>query len=94
MHHGIGTLVSVLLLAAFAWLMVGCAQRGPSSQTSVELIDSSDTEQLARLLGLTGGSVAEVAIARYAIERFEQEQGRKATTRDVATLVGMMQAMR
>ena len=46
------------------------------------------------LIGLAGGDVADAAVARYALERFEQTHGRKATTRDVGVVVGFMMQQR
>jgi len=54
------------------------------------LIDPSDSRQIGLLAGLTGGGIADAATLRFALERFEQLHGRKATTRDVGTVAGLM----
>lgn len=79
-------LIGVAALVVFIWLFI------PSSSTkaSGELIDPSDARQIGMLIGVAGGGVADAATARFALERFEQIHGRKATTRDVGTVVGLM----
>ena len=55
-------------------------------------IDPADSYQIGLLVGMMGGTVADAAVARSALQRFEQAHGRKATMRDVATVVGMMKS--
>lgn len=97
-------LIVLLVLAAF---VIGClSMRGdaasnvtppmpacPSASGDVP-IDPADDHLLGQLVALTGGAVTDAAVARNALERFEAEQGRQATTADLGTLVGMMRAMR
>ena len=80
-------LIGAAALGFFIWLMI------PSSaqhQSDGELIDPSDSRQIGLLIGLAGGGIADAATARFALERFEQIHGRKATTRDVGIVVGLM----
>jgi hypothetical protein len=44
------------------------------------------------LIGLSGGSIGDAAVARYALERFEALHGRKATLRDAATVAGLLES--
>ena len=88
MHDIVRILVAVGALAIFAWLLRG--SRSASNEGAV--IDPNDPVQLGTLVGMTGGSIADAAVARYALERFEKEHGRKATVRDMAIVAGMMRS--
>lgn len=85
-------LIGLAVLAFFFWLLMGgtSSSSGRASSGEGELIDPNDTRQLATLVGMMGGDVADVAIARLAIERFQKEHGRPPTTRDVGILIGLM----
>jgi hypothetical protein len=81
--------IGAATLGVFIWLMI------PSSTPRTlgegeELIDPSDSRQIGMLMGLAGGDVTDAAVARYALERFEQIHGRKATTRDIGFVAGLM----
>jgi hypothetical protein len=75
-------------LAVLIWLLIPSSQS--KSQADGELIDPSDSRQIGLLIGLYGGGIADAALARFALERFEQIYGRKATTKDVGMVVGLM----
>ena len=57
-----------------------------------DLIDPENSYQIGYLMGLTGGTITDAAVVRYALERFEQTHGYKPTLRDAALIVGMMQS--
>ena len=80
-----------LALVVLAWLIRGDGASDPASTAAGgELIDANDARQVAMLVGMTGGEITDVAVARFAIQRFQEQHGRQATTRDVATLVSLM----
>lgn len=94
--------IVLLVLVAFA---IGClAMRGdlasnptPSTRSSSgtdATIDPADDHQVALLMTMTGGAVTDASVARAALQRFETEHGRRATTADLGTLLGMIRAMR
>lgn len=82
-------LIGAAALGVFLWLLVPSSSSNPSAADG-ELIDPSDSHQIGLLIGLAGGGIADAAVARFALERFEQIHGRKATTRDVGLVVGLM----
>ena len=95
-------LIVLLLLAAF---LVGClVMRGEGAANATPAvrpvtdvradatIDPNDDHQLGLLLHMTGGAVNDAAAARNALQRFEREHGRRATTRDVDAVVGLIHA--
>jgi len=88
MNHIVAIAIGIAALGFVIWLLI------PSSSHECggdgELIDPSDSRQIGILIGLTGGGVADAAVARFALERFEQIHGRKATTKDVGIVVGLM----
>ena len=90
MDNVFAILVGVAALGFFIWLLISSSSL--KQNTGGELIDPSDSRQIGLLIGLAGGGIADAALARFALERFEQIHGRKATTSDVGIVVGLMSA--
>lgn len=88
MQHTVQIVVAVLAVAAFAWLLIG---RGKAADQDIE-IDANDPRQIGLLIGMTGGSITDAAVARYALEKFQQDHGRKATVREMGVVAGLMRA--
>lgn len=82
-------IIGASVLGIFIWLMIPSSSPATPAEGE-ELIDPSDSRQIGMLMGMAGGGVTDAAVARYALERFEQINGRKATTRDVGFVVGLM----
>jgi hypothetical protein len=80
--------ISVAVLAVFVWLLRG------SGGSEDAVIDPNDSRTIGNLIGLTGGTIADAAVARFALQRFEEVHGRKATVRDMAIVAGMMKSNR
>ena len=95
MQHVIGIGLCLIVLGFVWWLFGGsaAARKGSTSGTD-ELIDPSDPRQIGLLTGLMGGGIADAAAVRFALQRFEEIHGRKATTRDAGTVVGLMRGMK
>jgi hypothetical protein len=92
MQYIFAIIVGVAALAFFVWLLLpdGASTDTPTNTSPDELIDPSDSRQIGMLVGMMGGSIADAAVARFALERFEQIHNRKATTRDIGAVVGLM----
>ncbi|HEY7090298.1 MAG TPA: hypothetical protein VH518_19530 [Tepidisphaeraceae bacterium] len=86
MEQALPFVIAVVAIAFFAWMMFG---RGKSSNPDA-VIDPNDARQIGELIGMTGGSIKDAAVAQFALQRFEQQHGRKATVRDMATVAGIM----
>ena len=82
-------LIGAAAVGVLIWLLAPSSST-KSQQADGELIDPSDSYQIGVLVGLAGGGVTDAAVARFALERFEQIHGRKATTRDSGIVVGLM----
>ena len=89
MHTIYVILIGAAALGVFIWLLIPSSSSKPATADG-ELIDPSDSRQIGLLVGLAGGGIADAAVARFALERFEQIHGRKATTKDVGMVVGLM----
>ena len=77
----------------FGWLILLNASPSEARVASLDdLIDPKNAYQIGYLVGMAGGSVADVSVVRLALERFEQAQGYKPTLRDAAVVVGLMDA--
>ena len=77
----------------FGWLMFHQSSNPGNRVTSHDdVIDPNNSYQIGFLIGMTGGTVNDASLVRYALERFEQTHGYKPTLRDAATIVGLMNA--
>jgi hypothetical protein len=89
----IQAIVAVAAVAFFVWLLVyNTSSTGNSAQKDSELIDPNDASQLATLIGMTGGDITDVAVARFAIQRFQEQHRRAPNTRDIGTIIGIMRS--
>lgn len=87
-------IIAVSVVAILFWLMLGNPKSGSlSNSDGNELLDANDTRQLATLMGLAGGDIADAALAKFAIQRFQEQYGRAPNTRDIATVVAMIRSM-
>lgn len=86
MGQVIGIIIAIAAVALFAWLLLGSRK---SSKDDV-VIDPNDPRQIGTLIGMTGGSTADAAVAQFALRRFEEEHGRKVTVKDMGIVAGMM----
>ena len=83
-------IVGCCVLAFFFWVLIPNSKRGERSRSGDPFIDPDDTRQIALLVGLKGGSIPDAAVMRFALKRFEQEHGRRATTRDIGIVLGLI----
>lgn len=74
-----------VIVVLFFWVLL----TGQSGSSTGELIDPDDAGQIGRLVGLAGGDIPSAAVLRFALQRFEQIHGRKATTRDIGIVLGI-----
>ncbi len=84
--------IGIAAVAFFIWLCIPVGSHRIGDSLGEQLIDANDSRQIAQLIGMTGGTIADAAIARYALQRFQQIHGRPATTLDVGLLIGIMQS--
>jgi hypothetical protein len=90
MDHLFALLVGAVVLGIVIWLLVPTSSSSAEQDDGNRVIDPSDPRQIGLLIGMAGGTLADAATARFALERFEQIHGRKATTREMALVVGLM----
>ena len=78
----------------FLWLFAPTSQNGSlGTKRSVEpFIDPNDSHQLGLLAGLAGGTVPDAAAMRFALRRFEEKHGRRATSRDIGLVLGLIRS--
>lgn len=87
-------IIAIGVIVLFVWLLMGTqSSASNSTQQESELIDPNDTRQLATLIGMTGGDIKDAAVARFAIQRFQQQYGRAPNTRDIGTVIGIMRSL-
>ena len=89
MHNLFAILIGAGALVVFVWLFIPSSSQ-KSNSADDQLIDPSDSRQIGMLVGLAGDGIADASVARFALERFEQIHGRKATTRDAGIVAGLM----
>lgn len=84
-------IIGVLAVAFFVWLFIPTKATAPPSDTSgTTLIDPDDSYQIGMLVGMTGGSIPDAAVMRYALDRFKQIHSRPATTQDIGNVLGLI----
>jgi hypothetical protein len=93
----VGVIVGVVAVAFFVWLVIpepaSPSSRRTTNEAKAELIDPSDSRQIGMLMGMMGGSVSDAAVARFALQRFEEIHGRKATTQDAGIVAGLIRSI-
>lgn len=87
------SLVGATAIVVFIWLIIPSSSSKPSAANG-ELIDPSDPGQIGWLVGLAGGGIEDAVVARFALERFEQIHGRKATSMEVGMVLGLMSELK
>jgi hypothetical protein len=94
----VGNLIQIVFvvgaLAVFVWMLASkSASDSGAHSTGDHFIDPADSRQLATLIGMAGGNIKDAAVAKFAVERFRQQNGRLPTTREIGTLIGIMRSM-
>lgn len=87
----IGIPLFILALVFVFYILSG--HRSIYDKSTPEL-NAEETQLVGYLTGLLGGSISDAAVARFALQRFQEEQGRKATMADAALVVAMIQGMK
>ena len=84
----------LVILALFVWLMIPTAKTLPkgSDASGDPFIDPDDARQIGMLAGLSGGSIPDAATMRFALQRFQEVHGRRATTRDIGVVLGLIRS--
>jgi hypothetical protein len=91
MPGALSIVIGILAVAFFVWLFIPTKSTAPPSDAAGNpLIDPDDSYQIGMLVGLTGGSIPDAAVMRYALDRFKQIHGRPATTQDIGIVLGLI----
>lgn len=91
MPDALTIIIGVLAVAFFVWLFIPTKATAPPSDASGKtLIDPDNSYQIGMLVGMTGGSIPDAAVMRYALDRFKQIHGRPATTQDIGIVLGFI----
>lgn len=84
-------ILAVGVLGLFVWLLIPTSSPGRESQGSTDpFIDPDDSYQIGLLVGMTGGSVPDAAVMRFALQRFQERYGRRATSTDIGIVLGLI----
>ncbi len=95
MEHIWGIFATVIALAFIVWLLVGSPpSSGVKARAESDVLDADNPADLSYLVGMFGGSIEDAAIAQFALRRFEETHGRKATVRESGELIGVMFTLR
>jgi hypothetical protein len=92
MSEAFQILFAIAAVAVFVWLLM--PEKNPSPEThdssGEPFIDPNDSYQIGMLAGLTGHSIPDAAVMRFALQRFQQIHGRRATSRDIGIVLGLI----
>lgn len=80
-------LVAIVCVAVFIWVWFVPSKK---PWTASERAKAEENRILGALVGAMGGDINNAVIARYALDRFEAQHGRKATMNDLGVLLGMI----
>ena len=84
-------LVGAAIVSLLFWLMIPRSKSAiPQVSAENPWIDPNDSYQLGLLAGLMGGDIPDAAALRYALQRFEQTYGRRATVQEIGIVIGFM----
>ena len=92
MIHVFGIALAIGLFIFAMWLLTPSKNDKHGSSDDI-VFDSSDSRQIGILIGMTGGSIVDAAVAQYALQRFEETYHRKATSRDIGIIIGFAHAI-
>lgn len=94
MNTALQILFSIAVLVFFVWLFIPTASTRPKDCDSNgdPFIDPDDSYQIGVLIGLTGGSIPDAAVMRFALQRFQDIHGRRATSRDIGVVLGLIRS--
>ena len=84
MDQWIKPLIGIGSICLFIWIFFVKSNKPTTAQESLE----------AEQAQMMGGSISDAATARYALQRFETQHQRKATSRDIAIVMGMIRGMK
>jgi hypothetical protein len=83
-------LVGAAALGLFYWLFFVPPKR---PMTAEDLARAEETRLIGFLVGAMGGDIQQAAVARYALQRFKEQHGRKATMEDMGLLLGLVKVL-
>ncbi len=85
--------VGCAALAFFFWLMIPVSRKYAVESEADAFIDPDDSRQIALLIGLRGGTIPDAAVMKFALARFQEIHGRRATTRDIGVVLGLIDSL-
>jgi uncharacterized membrane protein YeiH len=89
MNQVINALIGIVCVSLFIWIFFG--KRKP--MTAQEALEAEHSQMIGLITGMLGGTISDAVTARYALQRFETQYKRKATTRDTAIVMGMIRGI-
>ena len=96
MGNIIAIIIGIAVVAFFIWLMLPSPKSAPLATKSSDnsFIDPDDSYQIGLLVGMSGGSIPDAALMRFALQRFEEKYGRRATTADIGPVLGLIETVK
>jgi nitrate reductase gamma subunit len=91
MDQWIKPLIGLGSIGLFIWIFFVKSNKPMTAQESLE---AEQAQVIGLITGMMGGSISDAATARYALQRFETQHKRKATSRDIAIVMGMIRGMK
>ena len=87
-------LLGIAAVVFFVWLVVPSKNSAPlmSKNPDDPFIDPDDSYQIGLLVGLRGGSIPDAALMRFALQRFQEIHGRRATSTDIGLVLGLIES--
>ena len=94
MENIIPIVIGIAAVAFFVWLVVPSRNSAPlsSKNSNDPFIDPDDSYQIGLLVGMKGGTIPDAALMRFALQRFQEIHGRRATSTDIGLVLGLIES--
>ncbi len=87
-------ILAIGVIGVLVWLLIPTSSTGKNKDGSTDpFIDPDDSYQIGLLIGMTGGSVPDAAVMRFALQRFQEIYGRRATSTDIGIVLGLINSI-
>jgi len=86
----LSVIIVALVVAGFLYWVLSAPNKKTSPTPDAPLINPDDSYQIGMLCGLSGLSVPDAAVMRFALENFQKKHGRPATTQDIGIVIGLI----
>jgi len=86
----LSVIIVALAVVGFLYWILSAPSKKSTPIPHAPLINPDDSYQIGLLCGMSGSTVPEAAVMRFALENFQKNYGRPATTQDIGIVLGLI----